>query len=135
MTVRLLCVGDMHLGRSPGGLGGERLGLLDLDARQLGPRAAWERTVEHALEEAVDALLLAGDVVDAEDDFFEAYDALKRGVETLVDAGIAVLGVAGNHDVKVLPELAKHVADFRLLGRGGRWERAVIAGHRNLPLG
>jgi exonuclease SbcC len=33
-----------------------------------------------------------------------------------------VLGVAGNHDVQVLPRLADSVPGFGLLGRGGRWE-------------
>lgn len=128
MTVRLLCVGDVHLGRSPGGL--DRAGLAEqgLSMGELGPRAAWERAVARALEERVDALVLAGDVVDREDDFYESYGVLRDGVERLVAGGIRVLGVVGNHDVKVLPELAEHVAGFELLGRGGKWERVRIEG-------
>src|SRR5690606_28513558 len=53
---------------------------------------------------------------------------LREGVERLTAAGIAVLGVAGNHDVKVLPRLADSVPGFRLLGRGGQWERTLVRG-------
>ena len=36
--------------------------------------------------------LLAGDVVDRDDDFFEAYRALEGGVRTLANAGVEVKG-------------------------------------------
>ena len=82
------------------------------------------------MEARVQAVLLAGDVVDRDDDFFEAYGQLARGVEHLADADISVMGVAGNHDVKVLPRLAKEIPAFRLLGAGGRWEHCEIANGR-----
>ncbi len=128
MPVRLLCVGDVHLGRSPGGLGPELLAELGLEARAVGPRAAWERTVDLALREQVDAVLLAGDVVDAERDYFESYAVLSAGVERLAAAGIRVLGVVGNHDVEVLPLLARNLPRFELLGPGGTWQLARIEG-------
>ena len=128
MAVRLLCVGDVHLGRSPGGLDRAGLGDSGLTAAELGPRAAWERMVEHAVEQGVDAVVLAGDVVDAEDDFYEGYGVLRAGVERLGAAGIRVLGVVGNHDVKVLPLLASQVEAFELVGAGGHWERVTIEG-------
>ena len=119
--MRILAVGDIHLGRTPSRLPP------DLSAGELGPSEAWRRTVEAALEEQVAAVLLAGDVVDRDDDFFEAYRALEGGVRTLAEAGIAVIGVAGNHDVEVLPRLARHIERFRLLGAGGKWESCRIA--------
>ena len=82
------------------------------------------------MEAGVQAVLLAGDVVDRDDDFFEAYGQLARGVERLADAGISVIGVAGNHDVKVLPRLATEIPEFRLLGAGGEWEHCEIASDR-----
>ena len=112
----------MHLGRTPSRLPPE------LHAGELGPAEAWRRTVDHALEGGVKAVLLAGDVVDRDDDFFEAYRALEGGARRLADAGVAVVGVAGNHDVKVLPRLARHIPHFRLLGEGGRWESCRIEG-------
>ena len=71
--MRILAVGDIHLGRTPSRLPP------DLSARELGPSEAWRRTVEAALEEEVAAVLLAGDVVDRDDDFFEAYRVLEGG--------------------------------------------------------
>ena len=72
-------------------------------------------------------MLLAGDVVEQEDDFYEAYGDLRRGVDRLAAAGVPVLGVSGNHDVQVLPRLADAVPGFRLLGRGGAWEARDVA--------
>jgi len=125
MRAKLLCVGDIHLGRRPARMPD---GLADhgIDAAALGPAAAWRATVERAEAERVDAVLLAGDVVDHDDDFFEAYPLLQAGVERLVRAGIDVVAVAGNHDVRVLPRLADAVPQLHLLGRGGRWEEHVV---------
>ena len=120
--MKILAVGDIHLGRTPSRLPDELAGR----ARDLGPGEAWRRTVEFALREQVRAVLLAGDVVDRDDDFFEAYGALERGVRRLADDGIAVVGVAGNHDVEVLPKLARELPAFRLLGAEGRWESVDI---------
>jgi hypothetical protein len=82
--------------------------------------------VDWALDRCVDAVALAGDVVDGEDDFFEGYRLLERGVARLADAGVQVVGVAGNHDVKVLPRLSQHISAFRLLGEGGAWESCTL---------
>ena len=119
--MKVLAVGDLHLGRTPSRLPPE------LPARDLGPAAAWRRTVDAAVDAGVTAVLLAGDVVDRDDDFFEAYRELESGVRRLAEADIAVFGVAGNHDVEVLPRLARHITQFRLLGAGGEWESCRIA--------
>ena len=124
--MKILAVGDIHLGRTPSRLPAD----LAAQARRFGPAAAWDRTVEAAVEAKVRAVLLAGDVVDRDDDFFEAYGHLARGVKRLADAEISVIGVAGNHDVKVLPRLAKEIPAFRLVGAGGRWEPCEIANGR-----
>ena len=124
--MKLLCVGDIHLGRQPARL---PAGLLDeIKASELGPAAAWRCAVDFALADEVDAVLLAGDVVEQEDDFYEAYGDLRRGVDRLAAAQVPVLAVSGNHDVQVLPRLADAVPGFRLLGRGGRWEVRDVAG-------
>ena len=121
--MRLLAVGDMHLGRTPSRLPEE----LASQARNLGPGGAWERTVNVAVEAGVKAVLLAGDVVERENDFFEAYRELERGVKRLTEAGVEVIGVAGNHDVKVLPRLAAQIPEFQLLGTAGQWQSLQLS--------
>ena len=118
--MRILAVGDLHLGRRPTRLPA------GLDPADCGPAAAWARAVERALALGVRAVLLAGDVVDHDDDFFEGFRALEDGARRLRAGGIDVIAVAGNHDGRVLPRLAERVEGVRLLGRGGRWERAVL---------
>lgn len=122
MAMKLLAVGDIHLGRRPSKLPDA----LSDEAASLGPAAAFELLVEQAEHNGVDAVVFAGDVVEREDDFYEAYRELSRGVERLTAAGIEVLAVAGNHDVKVLPLLADQIPDFRLLGRNGEWETTTL---------
>ncbi len=118
----LLAIGDMHLGRLPAaipdGLGSRR--------QELGPEAAWSRSVAEAIEREVDAVLLAGDVVERHRDFFVAYGQLKAGVEQLAEAGIEVIAVAGNHDTHVLPRLASEISSLHLLGAGGHWQQHPV---------
>lgn len=128
--LKLLGVGDMHLGRPPARLPATLQGAFAANtpeaatagSQRLGPGEAWERIVRQAIAEGVHVVALAGDVVERENDFFEAYRLLKTGVERLTAAGIAVVAVAGNHDVTVLPRLASQLPDFRLIGTGGHWE-------------
>lgn len=118
--MRLLAVGDIHLGRTPAGLP------TALDAHKLGPATAWSRCVDAAVAHETAAVLLAGDVVDRNRDFFLAYGDLKAGIERLAEAGIPVLAVAGNHDTHVLPRLAGEIDSLILLGEGGRWQFHTI---------
>lgn len=118
----LLAIGDMHLGRPPAAIPE------DLRARrdELGPETAWARSVDEAIRREVDAVLLAGDLVDQGRDFFVAYGQLKAGVEKLTAAGIRVLAVAGNHDTEVLPRLAAEIDELELLGAGGQWQSQQV---------
>lgn len=115
--MKLLAAADLHLGRALGGVPCQF-------ADDYSPRQAWNDLIDRAISERVDAVVLAGDVVDRENRFFEAYGVLHSGVARLSDAGIPVIAVAGNHDTAVLPELASTLdgLNFVLLGVGGRWE-------------
>jgi len=128
-AMKILAVGDMHLGRRPSRIpeGFSR------QADELSPAVAWRKSCELAIAEQVAAVLLAGDVIESERDFFEGYRELKAGVERLAAENIQVIAVAGNHDVEVLPRLADALADeegFKLLGRGGVWESIEIGSVR-----
>lgn len=113
---QILFVGDMHLGRRPSGLPADLA-----ESLEPGPSAAWKRCVRRAIELRVDAVALAGDLVQSENALFEAFGDLQSGVEELTRAGIAVCAVAGNHDTGTLPGLAALIPEFRLLGPGGSW--------------
>lgn len=123
--LRILCVGDLHIGREPA-LREDVLEAAGLKPRALSVVPAWEEAQRVAIEERVAAVLLAGDVVDSDDGFLAAYGPLSQGVRRLVDAKIPVLAVSGNHDTRVLPRLADEIPELRFLGRDGRWESEVI---------
>ena len=92
MSIRILCTGDIHLGRRPSRVPES------IDAHALGPTAAWKCFVRSAIELKVHAVVLTGDVVDASNRFYEAFSVLQSGVEQLVKAGITIYAVSGNHD-------------------------------------
>ena len=100
-------------------------------AREHAPVEMWRRIVDSAIAEQVDALLIAGDIVDHDRGFFEALDAIEGGIKRLDSAGIRCIAVAGNHDVEVMKRLRRTLEtdNFDLLGQGGRWECVQLAGH------
>jgi exonuclease SbcD len=124
-TGSILFVGDVHLGRRPSRV--PSLAAAGLGIDDLSPRAALAAVVREARERSVDAVVFLGDVVDGEENYLEAYGPLARAVRELVEGGVAVLAVAGNHDVRALPRLADEIDAFHLIGRGGRWEAVVVA--------
>ena len=128
-SATLLAIGDVHLGTRCSGVPGT---VLDwgIDPGDLTPAAALELCVEHAVRERVDAVLFAGDVVESTNARFEAMRPLESCVRRLLDAGIEVIAVAGNHDVEALPRLASLVDGFRLLGAGGTWESRILTKDR-----
>lgn len=130
----ILCVGDVHLGRRPSGLPESALAS-GLGAQQLGPVAALRAVVELALERRVAAVLFAGDLVQSENQHFEAYGPLRESAERLTQAGIELLVVAGNHDVAVLPRLVRELPAVQLLGEGGQWQHVSLQHVRARVLG
>lgn len=127
-TLKILLVGDMHLGVAPGHLPVEPLAEREIRPRDLGPGAAWRRVVEAARGHAVHAVALAGDLVDGDHALFEAFGPLEEGIRELTAQGIPVVAVAGNHDTEVLPRLAALLEGLHLLGPGGTWTSFVVEG-------
>ena len=70
--LRLLFVGDIHLGRRPSRIPQD---IVDygVNLAELTPNAAWNRAVNWAISNYIDAVVLAGDVVEGIEDRFEAY--------------------------------------------------------------
>ncbi len=124
---RILFVGDMHLGKRPSTPELESSSIT-LQASDLGPRVAWEEIVNYALSHKIDAVALAGDLVDGDNDLFEGRALLEKEIEKLTAAGIEVCAVAGNHDTLIMPVLAKSIPDLKLLGHQGQWSECTISG-------
>ncbi len=122
--MNILCAADFHIGRTSSRIPAR------LNAGEFSAAQGWLNLVDLALTRQVDLVLLAGDIVDWDNRFFEAYGPLESGVRRLLQSGIPVWAVAGNHDVEVLPRMAKLLEGqgFRLLGQGGSWERAEFVG-------
>ena len=124
--VRLLVSGDLHLGRAP-----SRVPAGD---RSLSVEAVVRALVDRAVEQRVDAVVLTGDLADADNKLFEAYGVLERQLRRLAAAGVPVVMVAGNHDhdvaVRLADALRDEVADgagsLTLLGRGQTWETTTL---------
>lgn len=119
--MKLLATADIHIGRRPARIPHEL-------ATAHSCACIWDRLIDLALREEVNAILLGGDLVDADNRFFEAQGALESGLERLADKGIQVYAVAGNHDADILPQLAESLDNpvFHLLGKGGNWEKAEV---------
>lgn len=115
-----IAAADLHLGRPIASLPDA----LRDDARALGPSGAFERLIDMAVEERVDAVLLAGDVVDDDGAYFEVFSALQDAAKKL--NGIPMIAIAGNHDANVLPRLAEAIDGLTLLGKGGTWQSHLV---------
>lgn len=120
--IKLLCTGDIHLGRYPTKIPEEN------NLRNYSPAFIWKNIVQKAVELEVDGLLITGDVVDRENCFYEAFGPFEAGIKRLEEAQIPVFVVAGNHDCDLLPGLARNMASdfFHFLGEGGRWEHQTL---------
>jgi exonuclease SbcD len=126
--MRILCAGDLHLGRRSSRLPE------GVDARAHSAAAAWSALVELAIDQRVDLVALSGDLVDRANRYFEAFGPLERGIRRLAEARIHVAAVAGNHDFDVLPKLAPSLGKtFHLLGAGGRWQAVTVPRHDGKP--
>jgi len=127
-TVQILCTGDVHLGRRPS--------RVPVEDDELSVRHVWERFVETAINREVDVVVLTGDIVDSENEMYEAFGALERGVQVLLDGGMEIVAVAGNHDHDAFPRLVRGIdADgFHLLGPGGTWEEVQVVTQNGKPV-
>ncbi len=123
--MRILCASNLHLGRRIPGIPAH----LQLDPARLSTSAIWDQLVETAVSEKVDAVLLAGNVIDRENRQFEPLGPLERGITTLERNGIPVIAVAGNQDFDTLPTVARSVGEdaFDVLSDDA-WDRLAIEG-------
>lgn len=124
VTATILAIGDVHLGTRPASVPADDR---DIDISQLTPEAALIQAIDYAVDQKVDAVLFAGDVVENKNARYEALRPLEKCIEKLQENSIKIIGVAGNHDIEALPRLAKLLPGFKLLGAGGTWESLKLS--------
>jgi len=107
-----------------------------LNHMDLSVKTVWDRTIEHAISEHVDAVILTGDMADNTNSYFEAYGALRQGIRKLSESQIPVIAVAGNHDHAVFPSLVESMSDdnLRFLGSNGTWSETIVKTQSGLSL-
>ena len=119
--MKILACSDIHLGRIPS---------LPTGGRTVIASSAWAAVVSTARSEKVDMIAIAGDIVNQDDAWFEAYGPLLRELKKLAEEGISVVAVAGNHDAKVFPSLLRESPETHLLGSHANWSYYDIEGMR-----
>lgn len=127
-SAEILCTADVHIGRRPSQLSGS------VDSAAFSPRKMWTDLATEAVNRGVDAVVVAGDLVDSENRYAEAFGAVESTAATLAEADIPLVIVAGNHDADVLPDLAEAIDHLQLLGRSGTWERRSLTDANGDPL-
>ncbi|MEJ7839322.1 MAG: DNA repair exonuclease [Thermomicrobiales bacterium] len=117
MTVRVLCAGDIHIGRQT-----------SKTHQQYRTADAWTAIVDLALREQVDLVVISGDMIDKVGKSYESRGPLAAGLQRLKDAAIDVVAVTGNHDHDVLASIAGQPGfeHLRLLGIGEKWEQFTL---------
>ena len=120
MAIKILAAADLHLGKRSSGL--------PFGDPEGATKFVWQRIVDQAITGKVDIVLLAGDIIDQNNKYYEAIGPLQAGFEKLGQHNISVYMVAGNHDYDVLPQIvgAGHYGHVHLLGRNGAWELATF---------
>jgi exonuclease SbcD len=116
MPIKILATADIHLGKRSSGM--------RVFGDDCATKHAWQRIVDYAVRHTVDALVLAGDIIDRDNRYFEGSGALQEGFEQLRDEGVEVFMVSGNHDFDVLPQVLRNhpFGNVHLLGLDGNWQ-------------
>jgi len=126
MQSQVLLAGDIHLGRRPAHLPRDidRHGISPVE---LTPAEGWLRLVRFAVQNGIAAVVLTGDIVAADHQRLEAFGYLQSGILELVENGIGVYSVVGDHDVEALEKVTQSIPDFHLVGQGGKWEWVTLS--------
>ncbi len=68
-------------------------------------------------------MVIAGDIVDRKNRYYEAFGDFESGVKKLSNEGIPLYLVSGNHDFDAVPDLVASLTDYEIgqLGNDGKW--------------
>ena len=99
----------------------------DLHIGRIVSDPGWKAVVDYVCDNGCDVLLIAGDAVDSEELWYQAYGPFTDGLRRLKNSGVRVIAVAGNHDSKIFTRLAEQDPGYlTMLGTNGRWEAADL---------
>jgi len=116
MSLKILATADLHLGRKSSGVP---------SSKESSTQYTWNRLVDQAVQQKVDILLLAGDIIDQDNQYYEAIGPLQSGFDRLEKNHITVYLVTGNHDYDVLSQIMHQntYKNIHHLGADGSWEK------------
>lgn len=120
MHFKIFTTADLHLGKKSSSIPSSLV--------ESSSSFTWHRLVEWSIDNEADAVVLAGDIIDRDNRFFEAIGPIQQGFRRLKEAEIPVVMVAGNHDFDVLPDIIQsgEFDNVHLLGEKGTWEVKII---------
>jgi hypothetical protein len=88
-ALEVLCTAGIHIGRRPSRLPDR------FDSAEFSPREVWADLAATAVNRNVDGVVVAGDLVDNENRYAEAFGAVEAVATTLAEADIPLVVVAG----------------------------------------
>ena len=123
--IRLLHFADLHVGM-------ENYGRLDpatgVNGRVLDFLHRFDELIDYGLEHEVDLVIFAGDAFKTRNPNPTYQRAFARRVKRLVDAGVPIVLLVGNHDLPTMTQQANSIDIFRTLDVPNvvvGWEEAV----------
>jgi exonuclease SbcD len=126
MAFKVLATADLHLGRMSSRIPPEKRKDYAATTNIL------DQIVNTARQQRVDAVVMAGDVIDQDNNYIEVYNDLRSALRTLTDNGITVVMTAGNHDYNSLTEFVTNLKGdlstdrIHLLGAHGTWTDVTL---------
>ena len=120
MSIKILTTADLHLGKTSSSA--------DTIGEHGTTRNTWLKLVDYAIENDCRIIVIAGDIVEQENRYFEAVSALEKGLDKLKKHDVSIVLISGNHDYNVLPQIieGRGYDHVHLLGKEGKWDTCVL---------
>lgn len=125
-NIKIIAISDIHFGVVPSALGEDNFVEKYSSKKYSLQMQALDNVSQYALDNDIDAVLIAGDLADSDSDYFETYSCLEKFSESLKKNGIMVFAVSGNHDGNLLKKLSLKEDNFKILGQNGLWQQEIF---------
>ena len=125
-NIKIIAISDIHFGVVPSSLGEGRFLEKYSSKKYSLQMQALDNVTQFVLDNNVDAVFIAGDILDSDSAYFEGFSALSKFLETIKKNNVKVFAVSGNHDANLLKKLSLKDDNFILLGQNGLWEQEIF---------